>query len=299
VKRTLLALALLLLSPSAFAWGEKGHTLVNEAATLGLPADMPQFFLRAFPELTYFGPEPDRIKNAGDSQDAVNLPDHQIDLEEVYVTPLPHSRYAFINAMMKADAYRLHGIASDRPGFLPWRIAELSQYLQKLFSMWRTTSDFVERRAIQDEILVVAGLLGHYAGDASNPHHTTVNYNGWVTYPNPNGYVNDCEIHTRFETQFISHAITREDVIPRVAAPQLRTDYFAAGLATITESNSLVERLYQIDKTHGFDVLRPVQPEAKEFAVQRLAAGAALLRDLWWSALKNSSVPTGRRGPRP
>jgi hypothetical protein len=298
VKRTLLVLLVLLVSPSLFAWGEKGHLLVNEAATLGLPADMPHFFLRAFPELTYFGPEPDRIKNAGDSQDAVNLPDHQIDLEETEGITLPRSRYQFLDAMAKIDAYRRHGFSHDRPGFLPWRIAELSQYLQKLFSMWRT-ADYSDRRAIEREIIVVAGLLGHYVGDAGNPHHTTVNYNGWVTSPNPNGYVNDCEIHTRFETQFISHAITREDVIPRVGPPQLRTDYFNAGLALITESNSLVERLYQIDKAHGFDVLRPVQAEAKEFAAKRVAAGAALLRDLWWSAWRNSSVPTVRPARRP
>lgn len=298
MKRALLLLLVVLSAPSVFAWGEKGHLLVNEAATLGLPADMPYFFLRSFPELTYFGPEPDRIKNAGDSQDAVNLPDHQIDIELTDGMTLPRTRYAFMDALAANNAYRRHGMSHDDPGFLPWRIAELSQYLQKLFSMWRT-ADFSDRRALEREIITTAGLLGHFVGDAANPHHTTVNYNGWVTYPNPNGYVNDCEIHSRFESAYISHAITREDVFPRVAPPQMRSDYFASGLALITESNSLVERLYQIDKTHGFDVLRPIDPVAKEFAASRIAAGASLLRDIWWSAWKNSSVPTGRRGPRP
>jgi hypothetical protein len=293
LKKPLLVLLSLLSASPLLAWGEHGHTLTNEAATAGLPADMPYFFLRAFPELTYFGPEPDRIKNAGDSQDAVNLPDHQIDIEETYGLPLPHSRYAYMDAMAKADLYRRHGLTHDHPGFLPWRIAELSQYLQKLFAMWRT-ADFSDRRAIEREIITVAGLLGHYVGDASNPHHTTIHYNGWLA-ANPNGYANDCEIHFRFETQFVSHAIAKDDVIPRVAPPELRSDYFAAGLALIKESNSLVERLYQIDKEHGFDVLRPVKPEAKDFVASRLARGASVLRDLWWSAWKNSAQQPQRR----
>jgi hypothetical protein len=293
LKRTLLLLLLVVSASPLFAWGDKGHTIVNDAATAGLPADMPYFFLRAFPELTYLGPEPDRIKNAGDSQDAVNLPDHQIDLEETYGLQLPRSRYAFMDAMAKADLYRKHGLKHDHPGFLPWRIAELSQYLEKLFAMWRT-ADSSDRHAIEREAITVAGLLGHYVGDASQPLHTTIHYNGWLA-ANPNGYVNDCEIHSRFESSFVSHAITRDDVLPRVAAPQLTTDYFATGLSLIKESNSLVERTYAIDRDGGFDVLRPVKPEAKEFVVGRLAKGASVLRDLWWSAWKNSAKKPERK----
>lgn len=293
VRRALVLLIAVSFALPLLAWGDKGHTIINEAATAGLPADMPYFFLRAFPELTYLGPEPDRIKNAGDSQDAVNLPDHQIDLEETFGLELPRSRYAFMDAMAKADLYRKHGLTHDHPGFLPWRIAELSQYLQKLFAMWRTADDS-DRRAIEREAITVAGLLGHYVADASQPLHTTIHYNGWLA-ANPNGYANDCEIHSRFETAFVSHAITREDVLPRVAPPELTSDYFATGLALIKESNSLVERVYAIDRDRGFDVLRPVKPEPKEFVVARLAKGASVLRDLWWSAWKNSALPPQRR----
>ncbi|HEX7190009.1 MAG TPA: nuclease [Thermoanaerobaculia bacterium] len=293
LKRALVLLITVLSASPLLAWGDKGHTIINEAATIGLPADMPYFFLSAFPELTYLGPEPDRIKNAGDSQDAVNLPDHQIDLEETYGLELPHSRYAFMEAMTKADIYRKHGLTHDHPGYLPWRIAELSQYLQKLFAMWRT-ADPSDRRAIEREAITVAGLLGHYVADASQPLHTTIHYNGWLG-PNPNGYANDCEIHSRFETAFVSHAITRDDVIPRVAPPEVTSDYFATGLALIKDSNSAVERLYAMDRDHGFDVLQPAKPESKEFVVARLAKGASVLRDLWFSAWKNSALPPRSR----
>ena len=62
-----------------------------------------------------------------------------------------------------------------------------------------------------------------------------------------------------------------------------------------SQSNTLVERVYQIDKAAGFDTFRSISPEAKTFTAERLAAGASLLRDLWWSAWKNSAVPM-RRG---
>jgi hypothetical protein len=49
-----------------------------------------------------------------------------------------------------------------------------------------------------------------------------------------------------------------------------------------------------MDRDGGFDVLRPVQREAKEFVVGRLAKGASVLRDLWWSAWKNSAAQPQR-----
>jgi len=48
-----------------FAWGEKGHYIVNEAATMSLPTDMPQFFYKAFPQLVWSAYDPDRWRGAG------------------------------------------------------------------------------------------------------------------------------------------------------------------------------------------------------------------------------------------
>ena len=75
----------------------------------------------------------------------------------------------------------------------------------------------------------------------------------------------------------------RDDVTPRLASPALRSDYFKTAVEFIRGSNALVEALYRIDRDGGFDVFRPVAPEAKSFTSDRLAAGASLLRDLWWS----------------
>src|SRR5262249_34026734 len=127
-----------------------------------------------------------------------------------------------------------------------------------------------------------------------NPQHTTTNFNGWAD-ANPNGYAIDCGTHDRFELYFVTHAIETSDVAPKLAKPVLRTDYFATAVDFIKASNAEVERLYQIDKAGGWDIFRkPISAEAKEFTAGRLAAGASLLRDYWWSAWVNSAKPAKR-----
>lgn len=296
VKRTLLALLIVASASPLFAWGEKGHYLSNEAATFGLPNDMPSFFYRGFPDLIYLAYDPDRWRGAGESLDAANPPDHFLDYEWVAELKLPPNRYKYIAILGATGTLRRHGIYNDTIGFLPWRIAELSQRLEQEFRVWRATRDSVERKMVERDIVLVAGVLGHFVADAANPHHATINFNGWVL-PNPHHYATDCDVHGRFESDYVSHTMTIGDLTPHLSAPRLRTDYFATAVEFIQHSNSLVERLYQIDRDGGFNTLRPIKPEAKAFTGERLAAGASLLRDIWWSAWRNSANPPPRRKP--
>ncbi len=290
MKRLLILATITLLATNAFAWGEKGHYIVNEAATASLPADMPHFFYKAFPELIWLGYDPDRWRGTGASLDGVNPPDHFLDLEYVAHLKLPPNRYEYIDLLYTSGVLRKEGIKNDAAGFLPWRIAEVAQTLQVEFRNWRfSTPGTSERDAIERDIIHLAGILGHYAGDSANPHHATVNYNGWVS-PNPNRYPNDCGTHSRFESNFVTHAVDVKQVVPKVAKPILRTDYFATAMESIKASNALVETLYRIDRDGAFDPMRrPPSPEGVAFASDRLAAGASLLRDLWWSAWVNSA----------
>ncbi|HVR38977.1 MAG TPA: hypothetical protein VMU84_07760 [Thermoanaerobaculia bacterium] len=277
--------------PNAFAWGEKGHYLVNEAATLGAPNDLPAFFHAAYPELVWLAYDPDRARGGGDSLEAANPPDHFLDSEYADGLELPRSRYKFIALMESSGHLRRFGITNDEAGFLPWRIAELTELLTVQFRLWRRAHPS-ERAFIERDIIHTAGILGHFAGDAAQPLHATWSYNGWVM-PNPKHYANDCEIHSRFETTYVSHALETRDVVPKVAAPVLRSDPFAAALALVRESNALAERVYQIDRDGGFDLFRE-SAEAKSFTADRIAAGASLLRDLWWSAWRNSATSATR-----
>ena len=296
MKRAVVALALLALSANAFAWGEAGHLMSSEAATLALPTDMPHFFYRAFPQLVWLGYQPDRLRGAGPSLDAVNPPDHFLDYEFVAGLDLPLDRYKFLALMESSGRRAQKGITNSEAGFLPWRIAEMEEQLTSEFRAWRFTAPgSSERRSVELDIIHTAGTLGHFVADAANPDHATINYNGWVM-PNPNGYATDCGAHARFETVFVSRAVSTSDIVPKIAPPALRSDYFTTALNFIKSSNAQVERLYQLDKRGAFNEMAPVSEEGKNFATDRLAAGASMLRDLWWSAWKNSEKPPKRRG---
>jgi hypothetical protein len=297
VKRAFFFFFLLFSALPALAWGEHGHSIVNEAATVALPTDMPHFFHQAYPELIWLAYDPDRWKSGNfPSLDAVNDPDHFLDYEYVAGLELPESRYKFIDLMYTSGRLRKQGIHNAEAGFVPWRVAELTQTLQVHFRNWRfSVPGSTERMALERDIIHIAGILGHYVGDSANPHHATAAYNGWI-WPNPNRYAIDCGTHARFESNFVSHAVDVKDVNPKVVAkPILYKDYFATALQSIRDSNALVETIYRIDRDGGFELIGPVNPVGFEFATDRLAAGATMLRDLWWSAWVNSAASTRER----
>lgn len=295
MKRALVLVLTLLTAAPLFAWGEKGHYIVNEAATMSLPTDMPHFFYNAFPQLVWTAYEPDRWRGAGPSLDAANAPDHFLDYEFVDALKLPPDRYKFIALLGSSGTLRRHRLENSWTGFLPWRIAELCERLTNEWRQWRFAPRGSRERAfIEAEIIRDAGVLGHFVGDASNPHHATFHYNGWAG-PNPNRYPIDCSTHDRFERYFVSHAMATSDVAPRVTPPMLRENYFESALWLIRDSNSQVEPLYRLDRDGALALVTPPSAQGVDFAGARLAAGAGMLRDLWWSTWKSSEKAPKRR----
>jgi hypothetical protein len=63
-----------------------------------------------------------------------------------------------------------------------------------------------------------------------------------------------------------------------------RQDY----IAYLKESNSLVEPLYKLEKAGAFE--GKGSAEGREFANKRLAAGAQMLANLWYTAWMESAV---------
>ncbi len=265
-------------------WGSTGHTMAGTAAGEALPAEMPAFFREGVHQLAYLNPEPDRWRNRElrEMNEAFRY-DHYIDLENVPQSAREaRDRYEFL-----AVLYRETDL--DRPerdaGFLPFRIIELHQRLVTGFTRWRAAATEPERRWIEERIMNDAGTLGHYVTDASQPHHTTIHFNGWADgTPNPNGFTSANNFHFRFETQFVEPNITLDHIRPLIPAQaSLVGDVRAAVWDYLDESNAQVERLYELEKSDGFVPDDPT-PATVAFTAERLAAGAAMLRDLWWSA---------------
>ena len=269
-------------------WGDHGHRLVAQAASAALPATMPEFFRNASAQLVYLNPEPDRWRDRGEqfSDPAMNgahSPEHYVDFEWIPASALsaPH-RYAYL------DSLRAAGV-KENPGLLQYRMLELTQRLRVEFKLWRAAVDTQQRAAIEARILNDAGILGHYVADGANPHHTSEHHNGWVG-ANPKGYATDKQFHSRFESRFVQRNIRLSDVTAAMSnPPTLRAPARDSIMAYLKRSHAQLERLYEIDKRARFDS-NTTAPENREFAAQRMAAGAEMLRDLWWTAWETSTI---------
>jgi hypothetical protein len=285
---TLFLSAALIQPPPTLAWGEAGHKLSGRAAATRLPKAMPDFFRKSVDQLEYLNPEPDRWRSKVmmEMNEAFSY-DHFLDLEMVPAPALEaEDRYAYLIALYQAGVKE-----PEKAGLLPFRIMELYERLRTEFNLWRTARDSKTRKWIEQRILSDAGVLGHYVSDGANPHHSTIHYNGWdKNTPNPNGYTTDNTFHWRFESEYVQSHIRVGDLLPLIKPePRVIENLRAEVLAYIRNSNSLVERLYQLDKQAKFDK-QTSAPENKAFAIDRLVAGAEMLRALWWTAWMKSET---------
>jgi hypothetical protein len=291
----LLLLPLLTVQP-AFGWGSDGHMLINRLAGTALPADVPAFLRTpaALDALEYYGPEPDRWRSPAEPElNAAQAPEHFIDLEYAdLIGPLPRRRYDFIRALAAAQAAHPNlPLTPEKVGLQPYVTDEVFERLESAFRDYRAlVAARQDTKPSEAEIIFLAGWLGHYVGDGSQPLHTTIQYNGWVG-PNPHGYTTDHRIHAQFETAFVHANVKPADVAPLVATakPTVLKDVFADYLIYLRHSNSLVEQTYQLDKQDAFTGAGT--PAGKAFVDQQLAAGAIELRNMIYTAWVKSAEP--------
>ena len=295
MKRCMIAMtsAAILFTPIVVgAWGDAGHRMIGLAAAQKLPAEMPAFFRAASQQLSYLNPEPDRWKSRAEGQldpalSGGTSPDHYIDMDLVS-PPVLTSALAAPNRLAYIDSLSAVGTSASTMGFLPFEILEMAQKLRNDFRLWRIAPDSAVRTWIEARIIDDAGVLGHFVADGSNPHHTTKHHNGWVG-DNPNGYTTDNTFHSRFESQFVQGQLKLADVNDAFTqAPQVFPNVRQAIVAYLKTSNAQLERLYELDKVAPFRA-ETSTAETKAFVATRLAAGAAMLRDIWWTAWVTSN----------
>ena len=295
-RAALCVLAILSLICPAWPWGNEGHSAINRVAAEKLPPDVPAFLRNAAAQLAYLGPEPDRWRETSElALKRSQEPDHFIDLEMVEGMDLPPDRYSFYRAL-EARREETPGHPDDllpeRVGLQPYITIEVYERLVVAFREYRRAlldhrnPDFAEANAI-----FYAGWLGHYVGDGANPLHTTIHYNGWVG-PNPKHYTTAKTVHWKMEGIFVAANLNQlqfADLVP--AQPRLLTDPFHDYLHYLYASHQLVETAYQLEKEGGFD--GQGTPASRDFIRHRLAAGAEMLRNMWYSAWIQSGQPSG------
>ena len=206
-------------------------------------------------------------------------------------------------------------------GYLPYNMTDQWQQIRKDFAYYRAFTAAIANpatapadRAYFEKGLRIRrpltkrdiGYWAHFVGDASQPMHVSIHYNGWGNYPNPQGYTTQ-PIHAPFEGYFVKAFITEADVATAIGPytpcpadtgldacpgiePRVRT-YLQQTL------NSVIP-LYDLTKSLGGVAGSTVDPwtttsptpAQKAFVVARLAAGAQEMRDEIVDAWRSSDT---------
>ncbi len=291
--RVLLPIALLLLlcPMGAAAWGEKGHLMINELAIERAASKLPEFMNASRARIIYNAYEPDRWREESQSpMHTAQAPDHFFDSE--YWGPIKTieaDRYAFMEkvAQRKIELVRI--------GYLPYAIVENYGKLVNDFRQWRNAKTPGDRESARANAAYVAGLMGHYVGDASQPMHMSIHYNGWVdNAANPRNFTKDRRLHSRYESAYVNAALSLAAVRPKARAPQRLANVWESIKAHLDLGFGDLEPMYELEKTGEFN---PEQPRAKgtEFIAAELARAATMLGDLWYTAWIESGEPLPAR----
>lgn len=275
-------------------WQDEGHVLINRVAAEHIPADMPAFFRDAVARLAYLGPEPDRWREEAEyTLKASQEPDHFIKLEALGGGfEFDRSRYVFYRQLYDLRTQRLSesGEAPDEllpenVGLLPYITIEIFDRLKAGFRQYRELQrQGAPTELVEGNIILYAGWLGHYVADAAEPHHTSIQYDGW-SGPNPKGYAGP-GIHGRFEGDYVRAILERGDLTLSLRPPEHLESPFDDVLDFLLRTHELVERVYELDRSGGFEGAGSDQ--ALEFTHARLAAASQMLLNLWYTAWLDS-----------
>jgi hypothetical protein len=308
----------------ALAWGATGHRIIGRVAMRSLPPEAPAFLRTpsAAIEVGELAREPDRWKGSGKTHDSDRDAAHFLDLEDdgrvlggPALAALPQTRADYEGALRAA------GQDSWKAGYLPYSIVDGWQQLVKDFAYIRIdaaaarnardparrawfAADGARRRSL---VLRDIGVFAHYVGDGSQPLHVSAHYNGWGDYPNPEDFTQE-RVHGPFEGAFV-RAVVREAAVMAKLPPQALCNQpiDACTRAYLQTTAATVIPFYRLQKAGG---LSAGDPRGRAFAVERIAAGAAQLRDLittaWrasatadagWPPVRAADVEAGRVDP--
>ena len=267
-------IAILALSLPALAWDSRTHMVITGLAIDAMAqSPLKAAFERNRAQLEEHSVEPDTVLRPlyGKAEGRR----HYIDLENF--GPDATSKLKPDFHVMEAQ-YGAPLI--DRTGTLPWAIEDEASALAA-----------AERRGDCGEALRHAGYLAHYVGDASQPLHTTIHFDG---------YAGDAGVHARLEgatDRFVGE-------IAAMARGQVRAQQidsvWTQVIAEIRSANGLVEQTITTDRTLVAQYGRRgdaydnalIRREGAMIAAQ-VAQAASVLASIWiyeWNAAGAPSV---------
>lgn len=286
-------------------WGATGHEFVSGVAAEALPDEIPAFALtpEAVDEIAVLGRELDRSKGSGDPHDKERDPGHFVSLDNsgrvmglMPLDEIPSTREAYDGALRAGSAFTQYSA-----GYLPLAIVDGWQQLVKDFAYWRAASvgartaidpadrDWFDTDRRRRERLVIRdlGVWSHFIGDASQPLHVSIHFDGWGPFDNPRGFSTRRGLHAQFEGAFVKANVRREAVKAAMAS------YRACGCPVqdrartlMLASHAAVVPFYELEQKGAFV---DGNEAGIAFATARLAESASVLRDMIVDAWRASA----------
>lgn len=276
---------------SARAWGERGHLMINRLAIDSAASNLPEFMNASREQLIYNAYEPDRWRDEGQTpMNIAQAADHFMD-SELWgsISTLPPDRYQFMNELMNKKVDLL------KEGYLPYAIVENYGRLVNAFRHWRNAKTPPDREAARANAVFYAGVMGHYVGDASQPMHMSIHYNGWLdTAPNPKNFTRDRKLHSRYESAYVAAAINASNVKTKVQPTRRLDDIFGSIRQHLIQGFADLEPMYELEKTGEFNPEQP-KPKGTDFIATEIARAATMLGNLWYTAWLESGEPVPKR----
>jgi AcrR family transcriptional regulator len=269
------------------AWGSNGHKLIMDRAIELLPPELKPFFQKYRATLVERSIDPDTYRSVGFAEEP---PRHFVDMDAYGPFPFPNLPHEYEAAVAKFGVDFV-----TKNGTLPWRTQEMFDRLRNAFGQL-ATNDYA-----RENVELFSAVVSHYVGDAFQPLHACVNYDGQLTHQQG--------IHARFESELLDRYEAKLHVTPApvMPIPNAREFVFAA----LGDSFQKVEPILAADReaTHGLtayddEYFARMWTRTGPIMEQRLSgamtAVAAFITQAWIDAGK-PPLPAERpaRAPRP
>jgi hypothetical protein len=246
----------------ADAWDSATHRAIARLAVEALPPTALKTTLaQSEAELEHHAVEPDSVLKGeyGEAEERR----HYINVEWFGADPWPS-----LNPSIRTMRRRFGDRTINRAGTLPWTIEEVAD---QLGTAWR--------RGDCKTVLRLSGYLAHYVGDASQPLHSTINYDG---------YAGDHGIHARLELA-VDHSLK---TLEPAAAAQVHidrlNDIWTPTIAEIRDANGLIGEVIRDDRSardqgdfRGRDYQRAMMRADTSMFARQIARASSVLASVW------------------
>jgi hypothetical protein len=206
----------------ASAWSMEVHKFIMGRTIALLPPEIRPFFQKYQPSIVEHAIDPDLWRTVGWLEEP---PRHFVDMDAYGPYPFQALPHDYDEAVKRYGAEFV-----QKNGTLPWRVEEIYKKLVEAFTQ--------KTPYARDNIRLFVSVLTHYEGDAHQPFHAALNYDGQLT-----GQVG---IHSRFETELFERYQRRLLLAPKMPPPITNSRDFI--FETLTVGFPLVQSILDADK---------------------------------------------------